>query len=252
MTEQNGFSEHEMCNIIENARTFKFSNPDVNYLVTTAVYVLNRTGKSSVKGASPYEIWMKKKPCLKHLKIISSTCYAHVPIQKRKKMDKKTVKGYLVGYDGDERYRIWLKEENRVFLSRDVIFQEKPSCCIQLMLKEPSNEGKFAEEKLDEKEQEPTSDAEDDPEENEQEITSDIEEDNDEKLQPSSDRQLRQFLLCKPAHFEDYIMEAESFIYETDSPRTFEEAIKIAKKVLPGRKLWRAKWLLTEKIRHGS
>ncbi|GBM73806.1 hypothetical protein AVEN_242657-1 [Araneus ventricosus] len=165
---------------------------------------------------------MKKKPRLKHLRIIICTCCAHFPVQK----SKKTGKGYFVGYDGDECYRIWLKEENRVILSRDVIFQEKPSRCVQLMLKEPSNEGKQAEEKLDEKEQEPTSDAEDDSEENEQEITSDTEEDNDEELQTSSDRQLRNFsLLPKPARFEDYIMEAESFVYETDSSRTFEEAI---------------------------
>ncbi|GBN88733.1 hypothetical protein AVEN_250004-1 [Araneus ventricosus] len=85
-------------------------------------------------------------------------------------------------------FKIWLKEENRVILSRDVIFQEKPSRFIQLMLKEPSNEGKHAEEKLDEKDQEPTSSAVDDPEENQQEITSDTEADNDEELQPSSDR----------------------------------------------------------------
>ncbi|GBM34813.1 hypothetical protein AVEN_208020-1 [Araneus ventricosus] len=132
-----------------------------------------------------------KKPRLKHLRIISSTCYAHIPVKKRKKMDKKAVKGYLVGYDGDERYRIWLIEENRVILSRDVIFQEKPSRCIQLMLKEPSNEGKHAEEKLDENE-----------------------------------RQLRDCsVLRTPARFEDYIMEAESFVYESDNPGTFGESI---------------------------
>ncbi|GBM32854.1 hypothetical protein AVEN_216553-1 [Araneus ventricosus] len=94
------------------------------------------------------------------------------------------------------------------------------------MLKESSNEGKHAEKKLDEKKQEPTRDAEDDSEEKEQEITSDNEEDSDEELQPSSDRQLRnRSLLRKPAHFEDYIMEAESFVYETDNPGTFEEEI---------------------------
>ncbi|GBN56145.1 Retrovirus-related Pol polyprotein from transposon TNT 1-94 [Araneus ventricosus] len=66
------------------------------------------------------------------------------------------------------------------------------------------------------------SDAEDDSEENEQEITSDTEEDNDEELQPSS---RNRSLLRKPARFEDYIMEAESFIYETDNLKIFKEAI---------------------------
>ncbi|GBO19176.1 hypothetical protein AVEN_198443-1 [Araneus ventricosus] len=103
---QNGGSECEMLTIIEMAKTFKYSNPDINY---PAAMGLN---------------WLPQL--------------------------------------------IWLKEENRVILSRDVIFQEKPIRCIQLMLKEPSNEGKHAEEKLDEKDQEPTSSAVDDPEENQQ------------------------------------------------------------------------------------
>ncbi|GBM08780.1 hypothetical protein AVEN_980-1 [Araneus ventricosus] len=53
------------------------------------------------------------------------------------------------------------------------------------MLKGPSNERNHTEEKLDEKEQKPTSDAKDGSEENEQEITSDTEEDNDDELKPS-------------------------------------------------------------------
>jgi hypothetical protein len=52
---------------------------------------------------------MGKKPRTKHFRIIGSTCYAHIPSQKRRKMDKKAVKGHLIGYDGDERFRIWVK-----------------------------------------------------------------------------------------------------------------------------------------------
>ncbi|GBN94664.1 hypothetical protein AVEN_130841-1 [Araneus ventricosus] len=54
-----------------------------------------------------------------------------------------------------------------MILSRDVIFQEKSSRCVQQMLKEPYNEENNAEEKLDVKEQEPANNAEDDSEENE-------------------------------------------------------------------------------------
>ena len=42
-------------------------------------------------------------------------------------MDKNDIKAYLVGYDGDERYRIWTGGE--VMLSRDVIFREKFCDC---------------------------------------------------------------------------------------------------------------------------
>jgi len=61
-------------------------------------------GKSSEEGVSPHELWIGKKPRIGHLRIIGSTCYVHIPAEKRKKMDSKAVKGFLVGYDSDERY----------------------------------------------------------------------------------------------------------------------------------------------------
>ena len=125
---QNGGSERKNRTIVEMARTFKYSNPNVKYpeaiwveLVNTAIYILNRTGKSSKEGVYPYELWMGKKPRIKHLRII--------PAEKRRKMDEKAVKGYLVGYDGDERYKIYLEEGHKVVLSRDVRFQKKLTDC---------------------------------------------------------------------------------------------------------------------------
>lgn len=138
--EQNGNSERENRTIVEMARTLKYSNEDAEFpaylwaeLISTSIYVLNRTGKSSVQGSSPYELWMNKKPRINHMRIIGSVCYAHIPVQKRKKMDKKATKGYLVGYDGNERYRIYIKETGTVICSRDVIFEEKPSTTKEFM-----------------------------------------------------------------------------------------------------------------------
>lgn len=86
--EQNGGSERENRTIVEMARTLKYSSSKVEFpgamwteLVTTAVYILNRV--------SPYELWIAKKPRIKHLRIIGSSFYVHVPAEKRKKMDKK-------------------------------------------------------------------------------------------------------------------------------------------------------------------
>lgn len=86
--------------------------------MTSAIYILNRTGKSSISEISPYELWIGKKPRIRHMLIISSICFAHIPVQRRKKIDKKAVKAYLVGHDCDERHRIYIKEENKVILSR--------------------------------------------------------------------------------------------------------------------------------------
>ncbi|KFM59342.1 Retrovirus-related Pol polyprotein from transposon TNT 1-94, partial [Stegodyphus mimosarum] len=132
--EQNGSAEREIRTVLEMARTLEYSNEEVDFptslwaeFVSTSVYILNRTGKSSVPNLSLYELWVGRKPRIKHMRIIGSTCYVHIPVQKRRKMDKKATKGYLLGYDGDERYRIYIKETSTVICSRDVIFEEKPS-----------------------------------------------------------------------------------------------------------------------------
>ena len=127
-------------------RTFNYSNANVKFpeaiwaeLVMTATYMLNRTGKSSADDVSPYELWIGSKPRIKHLRIIASTCFVHVPKEKRRKMDEKAIKGYLIGYDNDERYRIYVKEEHKVIVSRDVQFHELTKNCnhkVQLKLKD--------------------------------------------------------------------------------------------------------------------
>ncbi|GFY49313.1 retrovirus-related Pol polyprotein from transposon TNT 1-94 [Trichonephila inaurata madagascariensis] len=124
--------------------------------------------------------------------------------EKRRKMDKKAIQGYLVGYDGDERYRIRLKKEHRVILYRDVIFQE--------------NAGKFADRtelKLGGKKDRLRKETHQGKYE-EQLIKI---EDN-----PIESRQLRnRSLLQKPKLFEDHIMEAESFL-DDYNPEIYEEA----------------------------
>jgi hypothetical protein len=45
--------------------------------------------------------------------------------QTRKKMDPKATKGILIGYDHDDGYRIFDKEECKLIRSRDVVFEEK-------------------------------------------------------------------------------------------------------------------------------
>lgn len=80
-------------------------------------------------------------------------------------MGKKTIKGYLVGYDSDEDYRNWLKKW--LFFPKDVIFHEKLKKCdnsIHLPFNDSkqkntndlSNQGKYEEEQFqDEKQNDP-------------------------------------------------------------------------------------------------
>ena len=128
--EQNGCSERDNRTIVETARTLMHSHdglPKVLWaeLVNTAAYVINRTGVSSVDGKSPFELWFGKKPGLKHLRVIGTMCYVHIPVQKRKKLDKKALKCVLIGYDNDDNYRVWNRESNSVLRSRDVRFEQE-------------------------------------------------------------------------------------------------------------------------------
>lgn len=223
--QQNGNTERELRTVVEMARTLKFSQKDVEFpaamwaeLVSTSIYILNRTGKSSKEGISPYELWIGKKPRIKHLRIIGSTCYAHVPDQKRRKMDRKAVKGYLIGYDGDERYRIWIKEENKIVLSRDVVFQEITKECnrpmqVELLLKDRvSNEGK-------------ESDIQPNIQDNNFEENTENEDDEEEK-ETLFQHQLRdRSKLQKPTRFDDFVMMANDIINGIITPETYEEAV---------------------------
>jgi hypothetical protein len=100
--EQNGNTEREDCTVVEMARTLMYANKEAEFpeeiwgeLIKTAVYILNRTGKSKEEGKSPYELWIKNKPRLKHFRIIGAPCYAHILKQRRTKMDKKSCQRVL-------------------------------------------------------------------------------------------------------------------------------------------------------------
>lgn len=95
--------------------------------VNTAVYVLNKTGSTSVVNKTPNELWFRKQVHdVNYLRIFGTKCYVHIPRQRRQKWDKKSTVGYFVGYCGDkDGYRIWVQEENKVVLSRDVVFERE-------------------------------------------------------------------------------------------------------------------------------
>ena len=58
--------------------------------------------------ATPYEIWFGEKPDLSHLKVFGIQVFIHIPDEKRKKLDEKSIEGILVGYcDTSKAYRIW-------------------------------------------------------------------------------------------------------------------------------------------------
>ena len=71
-----------------------FHDTDV---VRTAVYIQNRIGDK----VSTHELYFGTKPNLRHLRVLGSVAYVHVPKEKRRKLDAKAEKCILVGYSDE-------------------------------------------------------------------------------------------------------------------------------------------------------
>lgn len=101
--EQNGCAEREMRTIVEAARTMIHARDSSQKLwaeaVNSAVYVLKRTGTSTVSDKIPYELWYGKSAKFDHFSIFGSTIYEHIPKQLRRKFDSKAEKRIFVGYN---------------------------------------------------------------------------------------------------------------------------------------------------------
>lgn len=128
-SEQNGRSERNIRTIVESARTLLHSKnlPMTRWAeaVNTAVYLLNRMTYSRTRGTTPFEIWMGKVPELSYLRIFGSEVFMHIPKQFRKKLNPKSKKMILVGYQGDSaNYRLYDPVTKRISVTRDVVFNE--------------------------------------------------------------------------------------------------------------------------------
>lgn len=100
--EQNGCAERTNRTIVEAARTMLLARnlPKAFWVeaVNTAVYVLNCTGPSSIKGRTPYELYTGKSSNLKTFYIFGTGCYVHTPKEQQKKWDAKGQQGIFVDY----------------------------------------------------------------------------------------------------------------------------------------------------------
>ena len=128
--EQNGVAERKNRTLVESARSMlcHAGLPRCYWAeaIATAAHVGNRIPTSAVKETrTPFERWYGRKPDLRHLKVFGCMAYAHVPDEKRQKLDKKAVKLRFVGYDSQSKgYRLFDEQTRKCVVRRDVIFNE--------------------------------------------------------------------------------------------------------------------------------
>ena len=90
--------------------------------ISTTCFLINHAPHSGIQLKTPYEMWFGKPADYSNLSAFGCTVYYHVSEGKLKPRAKSDV---FMGYgEGVKGYRIWSPSENRVILSRNVVFDE--------------------------------------------------------------------------------------------------------------------------------
>ena len=90
-------------------------------IIRSVTYLTNRSPSVAIKADStPHELWFGSKPSLRHIRKLGSLAYVHVPKEKRRKLDDRGEKGILVGYASGNLYQIWIPDQDKIVVSRDV------------------------------------------------------------------------------------------------------------------------------------
>ena len=126
---ENGRVERQNRTIVEAARAMLAAAnlPKMFWAEATvaAGYIRNRVPLKRLEWRTPYELWHGRKPSVDHLRIWGSVGYVRVEDHKRDKLDFKSERRILVGYDDRSKtFRMWLPGTRHVKTSRDVRFVE--------------------------------------------------------------------------------------------------------------------------------
>jgi hypothetical protein len=96
--------------------------------VATATYLHNMTSFPQDSEQCAHEIWSGHKPDYHLVKVWGCVAFAHIPKEKRKKLDCKSRKCIFLGYEFRRKaYRLLDLEDHSIIISRDVIFHEHKS-----------------------------------------------------------------------------------------------------------------------------
>jgi hypothetical protein len=93
--------------------------------VNTAVYIKNRCPTKVLDSKTPQEVWSGRKPNVSHLRVFGCKAFAHVPDEKRTKLESKSMPCVFLGYyEGTKAYRLMCVKTKRIIKSKDVVFNE--------------------------------------------------------------------------------------------------------------------------------
>jgi hypothetical protein len=94
--------------------------------VRHAVYLLNRLPTKKLGDVTPFEAWTGRKPSLGHLRVFGCVGHTKASTPHLKKLDDRSKQLVYFGVEeGSKAYRMYDPENNRIVVSRDVVFEEK-------------------------------------------------------------------------------------------------------------------------------
>jgi hypothetical protein len=116
--QQNGVAERANRTIMECARSMiRAQGLDLEFwaeAVNTAVYIKNRCPTKALDSKTPQEAWTGVKPDVSHLRVFGCKAFAHIPDEKRSKLEPKSIPCVFLGYcEGTKAYRLMCPKPKR-------------------------------------------------------------------------------------------------------------------------------------------
>jgi hypothetical protein len=91
-----------------------------------AVYLLNHSPTKSLNGKTPFKSWFGRKPGVRLLHMFGCVAYAKRNGPGVTKLDDRSTSGVFLGYEpGTKGYRVYDPVNDRLLVTRDVVFNEK-------------------------------------------------------------------------------------------------------------------------------
>jgi hypothetical protein len=93
--------------------------------VNTAIYIKNQCPIKVLESKTPQEAWTDGKLDVSHLRVFGCKAFAHIPDEKKSKLESKSMPCVFLGYcEGTKTYHSMCVETKRIIKGRDVVFLE--------------------------------------------------------------------------------------------------------------------------------
>ncbi|KAK2578748.1 hypothetical protein KPH14_012274 [Odynerus spinipes] len=127
--EQNGIAEKKNRTLLDTARCLLLQedlpSPFWAEAINTANYIGNRCPTKSLTNRTPYEAWTHQMPDVSHMKEFGCKVFFLNREVNKDKFQSRCKEGIFIGYSEHSKgYRVWLPQERKVEVVRDVRFLE--------------------------------------------------------------------------------------------------------------------------------